>query len=218
MPASRPATFDVAPRAAPGLATAAMVCGIAGLPLFFVLVPSIVAVVLGAVALSKAKAAPGPGSGLGRAWAGLILGIVGVVAFVGIIIVGALLGWYDEDVSADELEVGDCVELDTGATRVTTLPLVDCDEPHRGEVFHVATLEGGDEFPGEESVTARGEEVCVGDAFEDYVGTPFLRSALDVTTVYPTAFTWARGDREIACLAVRPDGGDLTESVRNSGS
>ena len=218
MPSSRPAAFDVAPRAAPGLATAAMVCGIAGLPLFFVLVPSIVAVVLGAVALAKAKAAPGPRSGLGRAWAGLILGVIGVLLFIGVIVVGALLGWYDDDVAADELEVGQCVELDADATQVTTLPLVDCDDPHQGEVFHVATLEGGDEFPGEETVAARGQEVCVGDAFEDYVGTPYLRSELELYTVYPSSFTWERGDREIVCLVIRPDGGDLTESVRDSGS
>ena len=139
------------------------------------------------------------------------------MAFIRIIVSGAILGWYDEDVAADELEVGDCVELDVDATEVTTLPLVDCDESHQGEVFHVERLEGGDEFPGEESVAAQGQEMCAGEAFEDYVGTSYLRSELEIYTVYPSAFTWGRGDREIVCLAIRPDGGDLTESVRDSG-
>ena len=140
------------------------------------------------------------------------------MAFVAVIVVGAILGWYDEDVTADELEVGQCVELDVDATEVTSLPLVDCDEDHQGEVFHVTTVEGGDTFPGDETIAARGQEACAGDAFEDYVGAPYLRSELEIYTVYPSAFTWERGDREIVCLAIRPDGGDLTGTVRDSGS
>jgi hypothetical protein len=199
------------------MATAAMVCGIAGILLFFLLVLPIVAVVLGAIALSKAKRAPGPGSGLGRAWAGLILGIIGVLLFIGIIVVGAILGWYGDDVAATELEVGQCVELDPNATQVTTLPLVDCDEVHQGEVYFVQDLPG-EEFPGVESAGSQGQELCAGDAFEVYIGTPYLRSTLELYTVYPSEETWDDGDREIACIAIRPDGGDLTGSVRGSGS
>jgi hypothetical protein len=195
-----------------------MVCGIAGIPLFFILVLPIVAVVLGAIALAKAKAAPGPGSGLGRAWAGLILGIVGVLLFVGIIVVGAILGWYDEDVAADDLEVGQCVELDIDATEIASLPLADCDEVHQGEVFFVEELEDGGSYPGEESVIQRGQELCSGDAFEAFVGSPYLESELEIYTLYPTEETWDRGDREVACIVIRPDGGDMTSSVRGSGS
>jgi hypothetical protein len=199
------------------MATAAMVCGIVGLVLFFLLVLPIVAVVLGAIALSKAKRAPGPGSGRGRAWAGLILGIIGLLLFVGVVVVGAILGWYDDDVAATELEVGQCVELDVDATQLSRLPLVDCDEVHQGEVYFVQDLDG-DEFPGEESAGRQGQDLCAGDAFEDYVGTPFMRSALQFYVAYPSEETWADGDREIVCIAIRPDGGDLAESVRGSGS
>jgi hypothetical protein len=199
------------------MATAAMVCGIVGIFLFFLLVLPIVAVVLGAISLGRAKAAPGPGTGSGRAWAGLILGIIGLLLFVGLVI-GVVLGWFGEDVGADELEVGQCVELDTDATEISTLPLVDCDETHQGEVYFVTDLEGGDTFPGQDAVIERGQELCVGEPFEDYVGTPYLRSALEIFTVYPTEETWDAGDREVSCLVIRPDGGDMTSSVRGSGS
>ena len=53
------------------------------------------------------------------------------------IVVGAIVGWYGEDVAVDDLEVGQCVELDVDATEMTTLPVVDCDEAHQGEVFFV---------------------------------------------------------------------------------
>jgi len=193
-----------------------MVCGIAGIPLFFVLVLPIVAIVLGAVALSRVQRAGGRGRG--RAWAGLVLGIVGVLLFVGIVVIGALLGWYGDDVAADDLEVGQCVELDVDDTEISSLPLVDCDEPHQAEVYLVEDIEGGDEIPDTDSLIARGQELCAGDAFEAYVGTSYEQSELEFYTVYPSEDTWEDGDREIVCLAIRPDGGDLTATVRDTAS
>lgn len=208
------------PRAAPGMATAAMVCGIAGLPLFFLLVPSVVAVVLGAVALSKARAVAATGRGAdgrGRALAGLILGIVGVVAFVVFIVVGAIAGWFDDDTEINELEVGDCVELDVFDEELSTLPVVDCDEPHGGEVYLVEDLFAGeDEFPGQDAVVRRVDEACVA-AFEDYVGTPYLESSLELFSASPTRESWEFDDRTAVCFVIRPDGRDLEGSVRNSG-
>ena len=212
-----PPGFEVRARPASGLATAALVCGIVGIPLFFVVVVSVLATVFGAIAVSRARQAPGPGSGHGRALAGLILGILGLVLFVGVIVVGGLLGWYEEDrVSSLDLELGQCVELDIDETQVTDLPLVDCDVDHQGEVFAVVEVDG-DDFPGDESLRRQAEDLCTGDAFEDYIGVPSTRSPLDWFAVTPTEASWSLGDQRIACLAVRPDGGDLDESVRDSG-
>lgn len=205
-------------RPAPGMATAALVCGIVGLLLFFVLALCVVAIVLGAIALSRAKEAPGPGDGRGRAVVGLVLGIIGAALFTGVIVVGGALGWYDEDaVSSFDLEVGQCVELDVDATEVADVPLVECDAAHQGEVFLVEAIEAAT-FPGDESIGRRAQDACTGDAFTTFVGTTYRRSALDWYAVVPIEESWRLGNRDIVCLVVRPDGGALTSSVRGSGS
>ena len=101
-----PPASAVVPRASPGLATAALVCGIVGLLMFFMVVVSIVALVLGLVAASHAKRAPGPGSGLGRARAGWIMGAVGVAGFAALMVGAALTGGFEtDDVSVHDLDV-----------------------------------------------------------------------------------------------------------------
>ncbi|RKN69661.1 DUF4190 domain-containing protein [Microbacterium sp. CGR2] len=88
-----------APRPASGLAITSLVCGIAGLVLFWALIPmlaSIVAVVTGHMALGQTKRDPSIG-GRGMAFAGLILGyvVVGILLFtiattiISIVLVGA---------------------------------------------------------------------------------------------------------------------------------
>lgn len=72
---------------APGMARAALVCGLAGLPLFFLLVPSAVAVVLGWIAASHARRTPPPHDGLAAARIGWVLGVVGVVLFAVLVVV-----------------------------------------------------------------------------------------------------------------------------------
>ncbi len=202
------------------MATASLVLGIVGLPMFFALVPSILALVLGLVAWSRAKAAPGPNDGRGRALAGWVLGLVGVVAFLGLIVGGGFAGWYDEDeVGVNELEVGQCVDVDHDARQLSTVPRHDCDEDHGGEVYLVQAVEGTahDEYPGDESMRRQAEDVCAGDGFEEYVGTPYARSALEFVYLTPTDDSWEQDDRTVICIAVRPDGGTLDESVEGSG-
>ncbi len=69
------------------MARAALICGLAGLPLFFLLVPSAVAVVLGSVAESQARRSPEPRAGLAAARIGWILGLVGLLLFAVLVVV-----------------------------------------------------------------------------------------------------------------------------------
>lgn len=69
------------------MARAALICGIAGLPLFFLLVPSAVAVVLGSLAATQARRQPAAHPGLGPARVGWALGVVGVVLFAVLVVV-----------------------------------------------------------------------------------------------------------------------------------
>lgn len=200
------------------MATASLVCGIAGLLLFFLFVLPVLAVVFGAIAISRAREAPGPGSGVGRAKAGLVLGIIGLLLFGGIVVIGAIAGWYDDDdVAAIDLEVGQCVTLDVDATEVARLPVVECSEVHQGEVYAVADIEGGDEYPGESTVIARAEELCAGDRFTEFVGVAYLESIYEIYTIYPIDDTWEDGDREVVCLVVDAAGDDLTGSLEGVG-
>ena len=50
------------------------------------------------------------------------------------------------------------------------------------------------------------------DEFEPVIGLSYMASALDILVIVPSE-SWAFGDREIACLAVRVDGDELTETV-----
>jgi hypothetical protein len=118
----------------------------------------------------------------------------------------------------NDLEVGDCVELDTDSLELSTLPVVDCDEPHQGEVFLVEELfEDGGDFPGAESLDRRIQDTCAGEAFEQYVGVPYLESRYELFYAAPSPETWDRGDRTAVCFVIRADGGTLDDSVRGSG-
>ena len=143
------------PQAAPGLATAALVCGIVGLLLFFLAAPSIVALVLGLVAWQRARAAPGLGDARGRALAGWILGLIGVVGFVAILISAIATGDLDDDDSlgVGDLRAGQCIDVPQDE-RISAVPARDCDVPHDAEVYLVRRLDGTS-YPGEEAVRQR---------------------------------------------------------------
>ena len=202
------------------MATAALVCGIVGLFLFVLFVLPVVALVLGLIAASRAKRAPGPGSGLGRARAGWILGLVGLLGFVGFVVAATAEG-FNDDISVDRLAAGDCVDTIDGSAPeegITELPRRDCDEPHDAEVYLVEDLPlDGDEYPGVERVNAAVQEVCLGDGFEAYVGVSYRDSIYGVSWLYPSDQSWDVGDRSAVCMVVSPSRAPLTESVEGSG-
>lgn len=125
----------------------------------------------------------------------------------------------DQDVFA--FEVGDCfndpegadLESDEGA-ELTSVGAVPCNEPHDNEVVHLFEVDD-DDFPGEEALTARAQEACVGP-FADYVGIAFEESELELFPFVPTKESWEQGDREIVCAVYLPEGQQLTGTVRDA--
>lgn len=115
------------------------------------------------------------------------------------------------------LDVGDCVRTPeggaTGADGLAEVTIVDCDEPHELEVFHVFEL-GPDEVEGDELVEAV-RDACLGDAFTEYVGVPEDRSPLELLPIPPTAQQVEAGDREVVCTVREPGGEPRTGSVRD---
>lgn len=98
------------------------------------------------------------------------------------------------------LAVGDCFDDEAGADEeITSVPMVDCDEPHDNEVYHVFDLEDAADYPGDAAVQEAADEGCL-DAFEPFVGTPYLDSELEYFTITPTAQSWEDADdREVIC-------------------
>ena len=114
-----------------------------------------------------------------------------------------------------DLELGDCLNDADIPLRsdMTDAPRVSCEDPHDAELFAILGVEGS-AFPGESELVAQGQSRCA-RAFGDFVGIPFANSTLDFRFYYPTASSWAQGDRTIYCVAFDP-GLQVTGSLLNS--
>jgi len=114
-----------------------------------------------------------------------------------------------------DLGLGDCLNDADIPLRsdMTDAPRVSCDDPHDSELFAILGVEGS-AFPGESELVAQGQSRCA-RAFGDFVGIPFANSTLDFRFYYPTASSWAQGDRTIYCVAFDP-GLQVTGSLLNS--
>ena len=99
------------------------------------------------------------------------------------------------------LEVGDCFDDEaapgTEAVEISSVPIVECDQPHDNEVFAVFDLPDGD-FPGQAAVETSALDGCI-ERFEPYVGQPYETSLLEVYPIYPSSGSWDQGDQEVVC-------------------
>lgn len=116
-----------------------------------------------------------------------------------------------------DLELGDCLNDADIPLRsdMTDAPRVSCEQPHDSELFAILGVEGS-AFPGERELVSQGQDRCA-RAFGDFIGIPFANSTLDFRFYYPTASSWAQGDRTIYCLAFDPGlkvAGSLLDSKR----
>ena len=122
-----------------------------------------------------------------------------------------------EATSVFDLQVGQCYNTPT-ETDVDDVNVVDCAEPHQYEIYalprHPAGLD--EEYPGDDEIGEFGDEECLGDTFEDYVGVAYETSELFAFMLQPTEETWeAAGDREFIC-SVYLEGEELEGSVEGS--
>ena len=110
------------------------------------------------------------------------------------------------------LEVGTCFD-DVDEAQISSVPEVDCSEPHDNEVFAVFDYTASDSFPGAETMNQAAHELCVAE-FEAYVGLSYVESELNVFPITPTDGSWDTGDREIICALYNLDFSKLTGSWR----
>ena len=112
------------------------------------------------------------------------------------------------------LEVGTCYD-DIDETAISSVPEVDCSDPHDNEVFAVFDYTGSDTFPGSEAMNDAAQQLCV-DAFEEYVGLRYEESAFEVYPITPNEGGWNSGDREIICALYNPDLSKLIGSMQGA--
>lgn len=112
-------------------------------------------------------------------------------------------------ISVFELGVEDCFNASAPSTEpaeVEEVELVPCEEEHDSEVFAQTAYESSDTaYPGEDELIDYATRFCV-DAFEPYVGLPYVDSAYTVSHFWPTASAWeSTDDRTIHCVLFRKD-------------
>jgi len=118
-----------------------------------------------------------------------------------------------------QVRIGDCFNDRTENTlddsEVSSVGGIPCDSPHDNEIYG-RTLAPQGEFPGEESITDIASQYCLAN-FEDFVGTSYEDSLLNITYLYPTQESWnSVDDREIFCIVYDMNDEKMLGSMENS--
>lgn len=106
------------------------------------------------------------------------------------------------EVDVLDLAVGDCLDTHGKPGITKSVPVVDCSLEHDSEAYATIALDDGS-FPGDDSVKSSSQEGCT-EAFAPFAGIDYASSTLDYAYYFPTAGSWAGGDRRILCLIVDP--------------
>jgi hypothetical protein len=121
----------------------------------------------------------------------------------------------DGESSVFTLKAGDCLNDAEQPSDASTVPVVDCDDPHDSEVYAVLQVDG-DDFPGVDEVERQADDGCRA-AFEDFVGIASGQSRYMFAALVPTRQSWiAGGDRSIVCRIALVDESGTIEKVRGS--
>ena len=114
--------------------------------------------------------------------------------------------------TATQTHVGECFQF--GQSDDSDVTIVDCDQPHDAEYFHIFEF-AGTSLPSDDEFEEESDDIC-GLIFEHYVGKPVADSTLDYEWFLPASQTWAKGDHTVQCYVFAEDDSKLTGSVRNS--
>jgi len=99
-----------------------------------------VGLILGFVGIKRTKG--GQRKGRGLAITGVVLGLIGLLAWVGIGIAAiAGVAWFDSLVTLDEAKAGQCIDVDDDDSDAVLLYEAECTDEHDGEIVAVAKVD-----------------------------------------------------------------------------
>jgi hypothetical protein len=143
------------------------------------------------------------------------LGIFGLLA------VGAVVGFIFRDRltgSADDLRVGDCVQLPTASGTFKEIQHSPCTEPHDAEIFLLVDYPSQRSLPSDSEFETFAEQQCAGSAFQAYTGIAYQSArAIGYDYFTPVESGWASGDHALVCLIRPVDGGKTSQSFKAGG-
>jgi hypothetical protein len=147
-----------------------------------------------------------------------VLAMLGVTVVAIVVYFGVALGVGFAVAPIPTLQAGTCVNGIKAGVSVTgdIARPVDCANPHDNEVIGSTVYAPDGAFPGQDALKSFADTACA-EAFEPYVGVAFDPSSLDMIAVTPSELTWAKGDRQVSCVVVAGNGGQLTGSVKGTG-
>jgi len=119
-----------------------------------------------------------------------------------------------EQVHSLDLNVGDCLTDETSEGSIEEVGVIDCAQPHTGEIYHGFDIAEGPDGQMPDTIDTDAETGCV-EAFAGFVGVPWEQSALSISWMQPSPDTWEADDREVLCV-VFEDGVDTTGSLEGS--
>ena len=102
------------------------------------------------------------------------------------------------------IAVGDCLNDGGAEGEISSVPKIDCSEPHDSEVYASVIMDDG-VFPGQDAIFAEADRDCEAE-FDAFVGINYAESIFSFSYFFPTDESWADGDREIVCLIFDPAG------------
>ncbi len=114
------------------------------------------------------------------------------------------------DTDVFTIVIGDCLNDGSVEGEVSTVKRIDCTEPHDSEAYASIMMTDG-AFPGDQAVQDQAIADCTTE-FSAFVGLDYEASIYNFSYYYPTAESWAQGDREILCLII-DEAGKTTGSL-----
>lgn len=130
------------------------------------------------------------------------------IRLIPLLLVAVLFAAACSDNNVLDLTTGDCFnDPADGSQEIANVEMVDCNEPHDNEAFHVFQIDAL-------GTQSEYEAACI-EAFEAYVGIDYLDSEIFVGNVSPTPDSFSDGDRDVVCIGFLL-GEQLTETIKGS--
>ncbi len=148
-----------------------------------------------------------------------------ILAAIGFVVYGATMDVDRDDsgaivdggnVDAFNVQVGDCFnDAGTFDNEIASVPGVPCSEPHDNETYAVLDV-SYDSYPADGNMEQLAYDACMVH-FESFVGREYKTSVLEIATMYPSADSWGKDDREVICAVFDVNAKQLVGSAAGRG-